>query len=79
MIDIGTPFRTVLKAVYFFNQRRSAANTRPFVTKVMRPVLPNMPATGMMDRLFAGPTASEYAAGVRSLRPVRPHRGRVRR
>jgi len=67
VIDIGTPFRTALKGVYFFNPHRFEANTRPFVTKVMRPVLPNMPATGLMDRLFAGPTASEYAAGLRLL------------
>ena len=67
VIDIGTSFRTVSKSVYFFNQRRFAANTPPFVTKVMRPVLPTTPASGLMDRLFAGPTAGEYAAGLRLL------------
>ena len=68
VIDIGTPFRTVLKAVYFFNRGRFAANTPPFVTKVLRPILPSTPATGVMDRLFAGPTAGEYAAGLRLLK-----------
>ena len=67
VIDIGTPFRTVARAVYFFDQRRFATNTPPFVTKVQRPVLPSTPATGLMDRLFAGPTPSEYAAGLRLL------------
>jgi hypothetical protein len=67
VIDIETPFRTVLKGVYFFNQRRYAANTAPFVTRVVRPVPPGTPATGMMDRLFAGPTATEFAAGLRLL------------
>ena len=56
MIDIRTPFRTVMKRVYFANPARFAANTPPFVTPVLRPVLPGAPATGVMDRLFAGPT-----------------------
>jgi hypothetical protein len=67
VIDIATSFRTVLKGVYFFNRRRFAANTQPFVTRVLRPVVPATPATAVMDRLFAGPTASEYAAGLRML------------
>ena len=65
VIDIRTPFRTVLQGVFFENPARFAANTPPFVTKVLRPVLPGTPATGVMDRLFAGPTASERAAGLR--------------
>jgi hypothetical protein len=67
VIDISTPFRTVPKSVYFFDQRHFTANKLPFVTRVLRPVLPGSPATGVMDRLFAGPTASEYAAGLRLL------------
>jgi sporulation and spore germination protein len=67
VIDIGTAFRTVTRAVYFFNQRRFVANTPPFVTKVRRTVRSIAPATGLMDRLFAGPTTSEYAAGLRLL------------
>jgi Sporulation and spore germination len=67
VIDISTAFRAVLKKVYFFNQRRFAANKQPFVTAVRRPVLPGTPATGLMDRLFAGPTAGEQAAGLRLL------------
>jgi hypothetical protein len=67
VIDISTPFRTVLKGVYFFNEPRFAVGKEPFVTSVLRPVLPGTPATGVMDRLFAGPTASEYASGLRLL------------
>jgi sporulation and spore germination protein len=67
VIDIGASFRTVLRRVYFFNQRRFAANQPPFVTGVFRRVLPASPATGLMDRLFAGPTASESATGLRLL------------
>ena len=65
VIDIRTPFRTVLKKVYFENPARFAANTPPFVTNVLRPVPVGTPATGVMDRLFAGPTPSELAAGLR--------------
>jgi hypothetical protein len=65
VIDIATRFRTVLKRVYFFNERNFKANRRPFVSAVVRPVLPGTPATGVMDRLFAGPTATEYARGLR--------------
>jgi hypothetical protein len=68
VIDISTPFATVLKKVYFVNQPRFVANTPPFVTAVLRPVLPGAPATGVMDRLFAGPTAREYATGLRLVR-----------
>jgi hypothetical protein len=57
----------VLKKVYFENPPRFVANTPPFVTGVLRPVLPGTPATGVIDRLFAGPTPSEYAAGLRLL------------
>jgi hypothetical protein len=53
--------------VYFFNQRRFTANTPPFVTSVLRPVPARTPATGLMDRLFAGPTAREAGGGLRVL------------
>ena len=59
VIDIDTQFRTVLKKVYFENLPRFAAGTQPYVTAVLRPVLPGAPATGVMDRLFAGPTQAE--------------------
>lgn len=65
VIDIRTPFQTVTRKVYFTNPARFAANTPPFVTAVARPVLPGTPATGVMDRLFAGPTPDEQAAGLR--------------
>lgn len=67
VVDIATPARTVLKRVYFFNQHRFAANTPPFVTGVLRPIPAGTPATGLMDRLFAGPTPSEANSGLRLL------------
>jgi len=67
VIDIKAAFPTVQKRVYFFNQTRFVANTPPFFTPVWRLVQPLTPATGLMDRTFAGPTPSEYAAGLRSV------------
>jgi hypothetical protein len=68
VVDIGARFRTVLRRVYLFNQARFAQNKPPFVSRVLRPVLPGTPAVGAMDRLFAGPTRSESAASLRMLR-----------
>jgi hypothetical protein len=65
VIDIDTTFQTVLKKVYFENLPRFTMGTQPYVTAVRRPVLPGVPATGVMDRLFAGPTQAEYASGLR--------------
>lgn len=65
VIDIRAAFPTVLRKVYFFNQGRFLANRPPFFTPVLRPVRPFTPATGVMDRLFAGPLPSESAQGLR--------------
>lgn len=67
VIDISTRFRTAPMRVYFFNDRRFAANTPPFVSAVTRPVSTAAPATGLMDRLFAGPTLRERSSGLRLL------------
>lgn len=64
VIDIRTPFRTVLKNVFFLNVARFNVGTEPYVTAVRRPVPPGTPAAGVMDRLFAGPTSSEDAVGL---------------
>lgn len=69
VIDISAAFRATLRRVYFFNPRRFSANKPPYVTGVLRRVVPTSPATGLMDRRFAGPTASEYASGLRLLQP----------
>ena len=70
VIDIDTPFKTIPRKVYFENLPRFSTGTRPYVTAVLRPVLPGAPAVGVMDRLFAGPTSAEYASGLR-LQPSR--------
>ena len=56
--------------MYFENLPRFSAGTQPYVTAVLRPVLPGAPAVGVMDRLFAGPTSAESASGLR-LQPSR--------
>ena len=70
VIDIDTPFKTMPRKVYFENLARFSTGTQPYVTAVLRPVLPGAPAVGVTDRLFAGPTAAEYASGLR-LQPSR--------
>lgn len=67
VIDINAAFPTVFKQVWLFNQKRFLANTEPFFTPVARPVQPLTPATGVMDRIFAGPTPTEYSSGLRAL------------
>ena len=67
VIDINAAFPTVLKQVWLFNQKRFLANTEPFFTPAARPVQPLTPATGVMDRIFAGPTPTEYSSGLRAL------------
>jgi hypothetical protein len=67
VIDINAAFPTVFKSVWLFNQKRYLANTEPFFTPVVRPVQPMTPATGVMDRIFAGPTPAEFNSGLRTL------------
>jgi hypothetical protein len=67
VVDVDAAFRTVQKRVYFFDGKRFAANREPFDVPVARPVLPLTPATGVMDRVFAGPTSAERARGLQFL------------
>jgi hypothetical protein len=64
VVDVRTDVPTVFRRVYLVDQRRVEANTPPFVTPVLRRVLPRTPATGVMDRLFAGPTPLEAEEGL---------------
>jgi hypothetical protein len=67
VIDVGAAFRTVQRQVYFFDEDAFVAGQEPFYVPVSRPVLPLTPATGVMDRLFAGPLPSEETQGLRLL------------
>lgn len=64
VIDIDAAFSTVPKQVFFIDANKVEEGTPPYVTPVSRPVLPATPATGVMDRLFAGPTPAEAEAGL---------------
>jgi hypothetical protein len=68
VIDIRAAFPTVDRKVFFFNRDNFVNNVSPFFSPRLRPVRPLSPATGVMDRLFAGPLASEKADGLRLLR-----------
>jgi hypothetical protein len=68
VIDIRAAFPTVDRKVFLFDRDNFVDNVDPFFRSVLRPVLPSSPATGVMDRLFAGPLPSEKADGLRLLR-----------
>ena len=68
VVDVRAAFRTVNRRAYFFDARRFRANREPFFVPRLRPVRPGTTATGMLDRLFAGPLRGERAAGLRLLR-----------
>jgi hypothetical protein len=64
IVDVRAGFTTVPRQVWFFDTQRYADNTPPFYVPVLRPVLPSIPATALMDRVLAGPTAQETAANL---------------
>ena len=68
VIDIQAAFPTVQRKVFFFNRDNFVNNVDPFFTARLRPVPLDSPATGVMDRLFAGPLPSEKADGLQLLR-----------
>jgi hypothetical protein len=68
VIDVRAAFRTVNRKVFFFNLDNYVDNVEPFFSSVVRPVRPISPATGVLDRLFAGPLRSEKPDGLRLLR-----------
>lgn len=64
-IDVRTPFRWTWRKVYFMDEAAYASGQEPYVRGVRRPIPVGYPATGLLDRLFAGPTPAERAAGLR--------------
>lgn len=68
VVDVRAAFRTVERKVFFFNRHRFSDAREPYYVPRSRPVLPSTPATGVMDRLFAGPLPIERAHGLRLLR-----------
>ena len=68
VVEVGAGFPTVQRRVWFFHRDRFVDNREPFFVPVRRLVRPGAPATGVMDRLFAGPLPGERARGLRLLR-----------
>jgi hypothetical protein len=68
VVEVGAGFATVPRRVWFFHRDRFVDNREPFFVARTRPVVPGAPATGLMDRLFAGPLPGERARGLRLLR-----------
>jgi hypothetical protein len=68
VIDVDADFATEWRSVYFLDKDNYSAGSSPYVRAVVRPVLPITPATGVMDRLFAGPTPAERKDGLRGVR-----------
>jgi hypothetical protein len=68
VVQVDAAFRTVQRKLWVFDLDNFVANTPPFFVPRMRPVIPTTPATGLLDRLFAGATPSELTNGLRVLR-----------
>jgi hypothetical protein len=65
VVDIEHHFPAVARKVWFMSLPNFQVGRQPDVTPVIRWVPASRSATGVMDRLFAGPTASESARGLR--------------
>ncbi len=68
VVDVRAAFPTVSRKVFFFQAGNFARGTEPYFVPRPRPVRPLTPATGVLDRLFAGPLPAERADGLRLLR-----------
>jgi hypothetical protein len=68
VVQVDAAFRTVQRKLWVFDLDNFVANTPPFFVPRMRPVIPTTPATGLLDRLFAGATPPELTNGLRVLR-----------
>jgi hypothetical protein len=68
VVEVGAGFATVQRKVWFLDRDRFVEDQEPFFVAVRRPVVAGAPATGLMDRLFAGPLARERSRGLRLLR-----------
>lgn len=68
VVDVDNRFPTVVRHVWFQNLPNFASGRRPDTVSVGRRVPRSAPATGVLDRLYAGPTAGEAARGLRLVR-----------
>jgi hypothetical protein len=68
VVHVDAGFPTVLRRVWLFDRPNFVAGTPPFFVPRPRPVIAATPATGLLDRLFAGATPTEFLHGLRVLR-----------
>lgn len=68
VIRLRAGFPTVRRQVFFLDRDNVASGDAPYFVSTRRRVPAASPATGVMDRLFAGPTPGERAQGLRLLR-----------
>jgi hypothetical protein len=65
---VAAAFPTATRRVWFVDRHAVAAGTSPYVVPVDRRVPAAAPAGAVLHALFAGPTPSETAAGLRLVR-----------
>jgi hypothetical protein len=68
VVEVGADFATVDRTVFFLDRDRFAEGHEPYFVPRTRPVPVGSPATGVMDRLFAGPLDRERRRGLRLVR-----------
>ncbi|GAB2884120.1 AMIN-like domain-containing (lipo)protein [Nocardioides pacificus] len=68
ILKVQAGFPTVTRKVWFVDRDRVVSGHEPYAVARRREVLAMQPATGVMDRLYAGPTDAERADGLRLVR-----------
>ena len=68
VVDVRAAFPTEQRRVWFLDSDRFVDNVEPYFVPRSRPVPASAPATGLMDRIFAGVLPRERAQGLRLLR-----------
>lgn len=68
VVDVRAEFPTEQRKVFFLHEERYVEDREPYFVPRLRPVRVHTPATGVLDRLFAGPLPRERADGLRLVR-----------
>jgi hypothetical protein len=68
VMDFTTPYTWYQRHVYYLNVDRFADGTTPYTIGVRRPLIPPALARQALERLWAGPTRTERANGLRFVR-----------
>lgn len=68
VLDVRKDYQQATRRVVFQDLPRYVAGTPPYTRTVRRVVPASTPASTVLNQLFAGPTAAERAAGLRTVR-----------